>query len=74
MKVTDANGTTGFILWDGTEYCFRVYYNKHNFVDYRILHHDLEVMITGEDASFYVDESREQGYLDYSPHILGESA
>lgn len=69
MKVKDAKGTTGVIIWDGEEHCFRVYDTNYNFIDYQILHHDLQVTITDGTASFYVGEDREQGYLDYAPRI-----
>lgn len=71
-KVTPAKGTKGFIM-HGTDmegnrfYFFRVYDKGHihKFVDYDILHYDLEVEILEDDARFYDNEFGH--YLDYAP-------
>ena len=60
-KVTPAKGTKGFIM-HGTDiegnrfYFFRVYDKGHihKFVDYDILHYDLEVEILEDDARFMI--------------------
>lgn len=71
-KVCPAEGTTGFICKsavDGKPF-FRVYESDGTFVDYKLVHDDLEVTITKEaQASFYrrVDDD----VLDHSPEVLG---
>ena len=71
-KVCPAEGTTGFICKsavDGKAF-FRVYESDGTFVDYRLVHDDLEVLITKEaQASFYrrVDDD----VLDHRPEVLG---
>jgi hypothetical protein len=75
IDVTDAKGITGFLLRsiDG-KYVFRVYGPNHSkgdhddFVDYGLLHFDLEVTIVGE-ASLYKGDH--QQVLDHSPRTLG---
>ena len=61
-----ADGVRGHLLnlFNG-EYVFRVYDEKFKFVDYDITHHDLEVMIIGDDASLYSSEFGD--YIDYKP-------
>lgn len=65
-KTTIATGTTGHLLYlaDGT-YCFRVYKNNGEFIDYDLRHFDLVVKILDNDASFY--ETPEGNFLDHSP-------
>lgn len=75
MKVTDANGIDGVLIWTGEELMIRVYGDGHDFIDYHIFHNDLAVKITDESASFYVGDDGEPACIDYSPNILnGESA
>jgi len=65
-----ANGVRGHLLnlFDG-EYVFRVYDDKHNFVDYNIHHSDLCVIIDDPDAYFYHRDG--QDILDHAPMTLG---
>ena len=69
MKPKSANGVDGILIqmWGGG-YVFRVYDDDHNFVDYDLLHTDLSITITDEDAFFYRDEF--QDTLDHSPETL----
>lgn len=69
MKPVSAKGVNGILIqmWDGG-YVFRVYDADHNFVDYDLLHTDLSITITDEDAFFYRDEF--QDTLDHSPETL----
>jgi len=70
MKITSATGATGHILnmFDGT-YCFRVYTDSGDFIDYDLHHCDLSVAITDTDAAFYQDETGAR--LDHNPATLG---
>lgn len=64
-KVKPAYGTKGFIIRVGDSHMFRVYDENHEFVDYDITHHDLQVQIIEEDSCFYSSEFG--NYLDYKP-------
>ena len=66
-----ANGVRGHLLnlADGTM-VFRVYNDKHNFVDYDVRHSDLTVVIEDADAYFYRDEYSD--VLDHAPATLGQ--
>ena len=64
VKSKPAKGTIGFLMrnaFDNSSF-FRVYDKDHNFIDYDITHHDLQVVII-EDATFY--ETDKGNYLDY---------
>ena len=68
--VTSANGVTGFLIWTGKDYQFRVYDQVGGFKDYSILHCDLEVTIVDADATLYeYDDGR--CCLDHNPETLG---
>ena len=70
-EVTDANGVQGFLLRsiDGS-FFFRVYSENKDFIDYEILHNDLEVTITPDAlAAFY--KFKDRMILDHSPQVLG---
>jgi hypothetical protein len=70
-EVTDANGVQGFLLRsiDGS-FFFRVYSENKDFIDYEILHNDLEVTITPDAfAAFY--KFNDRMILDHSPQVLG---
>lgn len=70
-EVTDANGVRGFLLRsiDGS-FFFRVYDEKHDFIDYEIHHNDLEVTIVPDAlAAFY--QFNDRTILDHSPQVLG---
>jgi len=70
LLAKSANGVEGCILHVGEGvYIFRVYGKKHEFVDYTILHCDLNVVINDSDAYFYTDGER--NILDQSPRTLG---
>ena len=69
-SVKPANGVKGFIMHGvdmdgGAFYFFRVYNEDFTFVDYDILHHDLEVEILEADAMLYRSEFGD--YIDYPP-------
>jgi len=54
------------------EYVFRVYREDCTFIDYDILHCDLELTINDDDAIFYdFDDGR--SILDHSYEIAGEN-
>ena len=65
-----ADGVRGHLLnlIDGT-IVFRVYNDKHEFVDYDIHHSDLCVTINDSDAYFY--RKNDQDILDHAPMTLG---
>ena len=67
MKTTPAKGTRGFIIRtiDGS-YMFRVYSATHEFVDYDILHYDMEVEILDDDAHLY--EYDMGAVIDHAPY------
>lgn len=67
-----AVGTRGFIMrsTDGSHF-FRVYDGHGDFVDYDILHYDMEVEIL-EDSAVFVEQG-ENKYIDYSARVLGYS-
>jgi len=78
MKITNAQGATGFWIWTGEDFCLRVYDyaevdNGHttlvSFKDYTICHSDLEIVISDLDATFYEDGDKLK--LDHSPATLG---
>jgi len=49
-----AKGTEGILIRSfGGRYMFRVYKEDHTFIDYDILHCDLDVTINSDDATFY---------------------
>ena len=64
-SVKPAKGTKGHIIRVGDTYMFRVYDKEYNFIDYDILHYDLEVEILDPDASLYSSEYGQ--YLDHAP-------
>jgi len=71
-SVKPAKGTKGFIMHgsdiDGNPFYFFRVYDKghiHKFVDYDILHYDLEVEILESDAMLYQDEFG--AHIDYAP-------
>lgn len=67
-----ANGTVGYLLRLGGDlgYVFRVYSeDKSSFVDYDILHYDMQIQIQDEDAYFY--QNAVGDYIDHSPETLG---
>ena len=64
-SVKPAKGTKGHIIRVGNTYMFRVYDANYDFIDYDILHYDLEVEILDTDASLYSSEYGQ--YLDHAP-------
>jgi hypothetical protein len=71
-SIKPAKGVKGFIMhgvdmYGTVFYFFRVYDKDdvRNFVDYDILHYDLEVEILEPDAMLYRSEFGD--YVDYSP-------
>ena len=66
-----ANGVQGCLLHIGVDrWVFRVYSKPGIFIDYDLLHSDLCVTITDEDAVFYSDQIG-NNKLDHSPQTLG---
>ena len=59
-----AKGMKGFIIRVLDSYVFRVYNEDFTFLDYDILHYDLEIQIL-DDAVLYRSEFG--NYLDYTP-------
>jgi hypothetical protein len=72
MKVTQAKGTKGFLMWMGPNYgyMFRVYAEDNTFKDYSIVHSDLEIEILDEEATLY-DDDNGAIKIDNSPATLG---
>jgi hypothetical protein len=64
-SVKPAHGVKGILIRVGDHHVFRIYGEGHSFVDYDILHYDLEVEILENDAYFYSSEFG--NYLDYAP-------
>lgn len=60
-----AKGVKGYIIRVLDSYVFRVYNDDYTFVDYDILHYDLEIQILEKDAMLYCSEFG--NYLDYTP-------
>jgi hypothetical protein len=60
-----AKGLKGILIRVGDSYMFRVYREDYTFLDYDILHHDLEIQILESDATLYRSEFG--NYLDYAP-------
>jgi hypothetical protein len=80
-KQKPAKGTKGMLLYTmNNEYVFRVYKEDHSFIDYDILHCDLDVTIDSDDAVFYeyedgtatLDHSFELEYEEYINLSAGE--
>ena len=67
-----AKGMKGIILYTfNNQYVFRVYKEDHSFIDYDILHCDLDVTIDSDDATFY-DFEDGRSILDHSFVLEGE--
>jgi hypothetical protein len=60
-----AAGVTGYLIRVGDSFMFRVQNKDFTFVDYDILHYDLEIKILEDDAVLYRSEFG--NYLDYPP-------
>lgn len=71
MKIKPANGVTGHLLRTGYDVVFRVYDGTTftEFTDYDLIHSDLCVTITDEDAAFYSETQSDR--LDHNPETLG---
>ena len=69
-KITSAKGVTGFLIWSGRDYLFRVYDATGDFKDYSMLHSDLEVTILDADATLYEYPNGTLS-LDHNPETLG---
>lgn len=66
---TSAFGVEGHLIYtDSGKYIFRVYKENFEFTDYDLLHSDLCLTITDEDATFYSDHRGDR--LDHSPATL----
>jgi hypothetical protein len=73
-KQKPAKGTKGMILYTmNNEYVFRVYKEDHSFIDYDILHCDLDVTIDSDDAVLYEFEDG-SNILDHSYTITGNKS
>lgn len=71
-RKSPANGTVGYLIRVATdqEYVFRVYSeDKSSFIDYDILHYDMEIQIQDPDAYFY--SNAVGSYIDHAPETLG---
>ena len=67
-----AKGMKGIILYTfNNQYVFRVYKEDHSFIDYDILHCDLDVTIDSDDAVLYEFEDG-RSILDHSFVMAGE--
>ena len=65
-----ADGTKGILLRVGFDkWVFRVYEEDHYFVDYDLVHSDLQVVISDSDSTFYSDDKSNR--LDHTPETLG---
>lgn len=69
-----ANGIKGHLLRGPStgRYVFRVYNQDKTFIDYDLLHYDLEVTITDADAYLYNGDGLT--FLDHSLETLGLKA
>jgi hypothetical protein len=72
MKTTKAKNVSGVLCRSiNGRYFFRVYSSdKKEFKDYDLLHSDLSITITDNEATLY--ESEEKNYIDHSPETLGK--
>jgi hypothetical protein len=69
MKLS-AHGVEGHLIYTAQgKYQFRVYTDLGEFTDYDLLHSDLCVTITDDDATFYSDDNGNR--LDHNPATLG---
>jgi len=65
-----ADGTKGILLRvDVDKWVFRVYKENNYFIDYDLLHSDLQVIIDDTDSTFYSDDKGNR--LDHTPETLG---
>ena len=65
-----AIGTRGFLIRGiNNELWFRVYDEKHDFVDYEITNYDCEVVIIDPHAAF-IQTEKGQHYLDYTTESM----
>lgn len=73
--VKPAKGTKGFLMFDAEDGMpfFRVYNSPGSgaFIDYDILHSDLELEILDDFAVFRETENGHGPSLDYSDKVLG---
>ena len=60
-----AKDMKGILIRVGDSHVFRIYREDYTFLDYDILHHDLEIQILENDATLYRSEFG--NYLDYPP-------
>lgn len=64
-----AIGAKGFLIRGINDTIwFRVYDDKHNFVDYEITNHDCEVVIIDPHAAFIRNEAGD--FLDYTTESM----
>lgn len=65
-----ADGTKGILLRvDFDKWVFRVYKENNYFIDYDLLHSDLQVTIDDKESTFYSDDKGNR--LDHTPETLG---
>jgi hypothetical protein len=69
IKVKPAKKTKGMLIYcHGTgKYVFRVYNPDYTFIDYDLVHSDLEVEILCDEACLYQSDSG--NYLDHDPEV-----
>ena len=69
--VRSAQGMKGEIFESLGDMIFRVYHPGGDFMDYKLVHSDMEVTIVDEFACFYEFEGADEGILAESPSVLG---
>ena len=66
LKTKPAKGTKGFIMRTmDNGHVFRVYNDDYTFIDYDILHYDLQIQILDDDAHLY--EYDMGAVIDHAP-------
>lgn len=68
MKISNANGMRGCLIYTGDTYLIRIYREGGEFKDFDIRHSDLQFIIDDEDCYLYENETR--NWIDHSPDTL----
>ena len=75
MTETRAKGSRGFIIGSTGHPVFRKFFRDGTFKDYKITHHDCDVVVLSKDAVFREENDSkaitEPAALDYDPDLLG---
>ena len=69
VKVISACNVKGCLLTYTNNATFRIYDEKHNFVDYDIRHYDPDIKFIDYGVYFYDDGEKQ--WIDYCPEALG---